>query len=550
MNQPETVVSPAQPRDRTRSNFPLTLWLVGCGLLVFDQLTKQWARLTLAGEPLQAYAQGLFYLTYAENSGAFLSVGANWSPTARFAAMVVFNAVMLIGIAVLVWRQSGLHRGWVWGWGLILVGGIGNLIDRVLNAGQVIDFMNLGIGSLRSGIFNFADVYLSVGFVVLGVCSFSTRSESSDAEELAAKSAEPAAATDAIAASKTAAAMETGRFSEADSARETEGVGVRGAVQRVLLSGCLLGWGVNTAAAESVIYKAGSRGGHVALSGEILDYTQQHMVFRVKSPDTIHHLREEQIVSFDAYFLPAHQEALQALEKRQFGSAVTLAEQALKSESRGWVRRELIGLQIQAALNQQQWTTAANLYRALLESDPAPRNQDLIPLCWGEQTLAASDLAWAQRELKAPEQALRLVAASWLLEGEHSRGAQAVLNDLLVSPVPHIRQLARSQLWRLRLQANDFNDGDVDRWERRLQDLPDGFKAGPTFVLAQGREKRVQTERAAADYLWIPIMDARRIPLARTSLLNAARLLERIGQSVSAERLQLEARQRFDAAGE
>lgn len=52
-------------------------------------------------------------------------------------------------------------------WSLVLSGGLGNLVDRIINDGRMIDFMNIGIGSLRTGIFNVADVYITVGVVVL-----------------------------------------------------------------------------------------------------------------------------------------------------------------------------------------------------------------------------------------------------------------------------------------------------------------------------------------------------------------------------------------------
>ncbi|MCB0052448.1 MAG: signal peptidase II, partial [Caldilinea sp.] len=46
---------------------------------------------------------------------------------------------------------------------LLLGGGIGNLIDRLVNEGRVIDFMNVGIGSLRTGVFNVADMAIMAG---------------------------------------------------------------------------------------------------------------------------------------------------------------------------------------------------------------------------------------------------------------------------------------------------------------------------------------------------------------------------------------------------
>lgn len=54
-------------------------------------------------------------------------------------------------------------------WWLVLSGGAGNFEDRLLHHGRVIDFMNLGIGSLRTGIFNVADVCITIGVIVLAV---------------------------------------------------------------------------------------------------------------------------------------------------------------------------------------------------------------------------------------------------------------------------------------------------------------------------------------------------------------------------------------------
>jgi signal peptidase II len=42
-------------------------------------------------------------------------------------------------------------------------GGMGNFIDRTTNNGAVVDFLNVGVGSLRTGIFNIADVAIMLG---------------------------------------------------------------------------------------------------------------------------------------------------------------------------------------------------------------------------------------------------------------------------------------------------------------------------------------------------------------------------------------------------
>jgi signal peptidase II len=50
---------------------------------------------------------------------------------------------------------------------LICSGGLGNLIDRLTHGGYVTDFLNVGIGPLRTGIFNVADFALLVGLGII-----------------------------------------------------------------------------------------------------------------------------------------------------------------------------------------------------------------------------------------------------------------------------------------------------------------------------------------------------------------------------------------------
>jgi signal peptidase II len=50
---------------------------------------------------------------------------------------------------------------------LVAAGGAGNLVDRIVRDGRVIDFMNLGLGPVRTGIFNMADVQIMAGLALL-----------------------------------------------------------------------------------------------------------------------------------------------------------------------------------------------------------------------------------------------------------------------------------------------------------------------------------------------------------------------------------------------
>jgi signal peptidase II len=51
---------------------------------------------------------------------------------------------------------------------LFIAGGTSNLLDRI-TYGMVIDFMNVGIGPLRTGIFNVADMAIMLGAGMLAL---------------------------------------------------------------------------------------------------------------------------------------------------------------------------------------------------------------------------------------------------------------------------------------------------------------------------------------------------------------------------------------------
>ena len=55
----------------------------------------------------------------------------------------------------------------------VIAGGLGNLLDRLFNGFRVIDFMNFGIGNLRTGILNVADLSITFGviiFIIYDLC--------------------------------------------------------------------------------------------------------------------------------------------------------------------------------------------------------------------------------------------------------------------------------------------------------------------------------------------------------------------------------------------
>ena len=135
---------------------------IGC-----DRLTKHVAATTLAEAPSRSFLADTFRLEYVENTGAFLSLGADWPLAVRTAVFGVGNGLLLVALTVLAVRGRWPRRA-VLGVALFVGGGASNLVDRI-TYGMVIDFMNVGIGSVRTGIFNVADmaIMLGVGILVL-----------------------------------------------------------------------------------------------------------------------------------------------------------------------------------------------------------------------------------------------------------------------------------------------------------------------------------------------------------------------------------------------
>jgi signal peptidase II len=135
---------------------------IGC-----DQFTKHIAKSRLKGRPATSYCGDVFRLQYAENPGAFLGLGGRIPPAARAIVLISMNCVIAVGLlgAVVLGRRMSPPQ--VAGCGLLLAGALGNLIDRMRFDGLVIDFMNLGVGPLRSGIFNVADVAILAGALLL-----------------------------------------------------------------------------------------------------------------------------------------------------------------------------------------------------------------------------------------------------------------------------------------------------------------------------------------------------------------------------------------------
>lgn len=137
------------PRDLYMKYYLLTALII-----LVDQVSKWMVRASLhVGESVQVLGD-FFRITYIRNTGAAFS-------------MLSGERVLLIGIPVVIvaaaawyfYRHKNKHWLFYTSWSMIIAGGIGNLIDRIV-FGWVTDMLDF---SIFPPVFNIADIGVTVG---------------------------------------------------------------------------------------------------------------------------------------------------------------------------------------------------------------------------------------------------------------------------------------------------------------------------------------------------------------------------------------------------
>lgn len=142
--------------------------LAGLAFIAVDQLVKLLALVSLHAHSFKIGANPInLALELSLNPGAFLSLGAALPPQVK-------QLIFIVGVAVVV--------AWALWWSLsnwnqplrkvlplyaIALGGIANLIDRLFRDGHVVDYMVLNVGPAHTGVFNIADIAITVGALYL-----------------------------------------------------------------------------------------------------------------------------------------------------------------------------------------------------------------------------------------------------------------------------------------------------------------------------------------------------------------------------------------------
>ena len=140
----------------------LFMVLLSAFIVAADQLTKIWVVANIPLHTSLPAIDGLFHLTYVQNTGAAFSAleGMQW----------LFALVFAIFTAGLIWEFSKKRMPFLpferWCILAIWAGGLGNMLDRV-RLGYVVDM--IAVDFIEFPVFNVADCFITCGCIALMV---------------------------------------------------------------------------------------------------------------------------------------------------------------------------------------------------------------------------------------------------------------------------------------------------------------------------------------------------------------------------------------------
>ncbi len=130
-------------------------------VVVCDQVSKYLVRHNLDLHATIQVMGDFFRLTYVKNSGIVFGIKVG----VALPLFTVLSIAATILILYYFYRERTNHLGIRISLALVLGGAIGNLIDRIV-FGQVVDFLDFGLGKYRFFVFNVADSAITIGVIL------------------------------------------------------------------------------------------------------------------------------------------------------------------------------------------------------------------------------------------------------------------------------------------------------------------------------------------------------------------------------------------------
>jgi tetratricopeptide (TPR) repeat protein len=279
-----------------------------------------------------------------------------------------------------------------------------------------------------------------------------------------------------------------------------------------------------------VLKPGGASGSPRRITGTITEYTGRELMIRTASGrETM--LPADRVEEVTTEYTAKQNEADDFMAQRQIEKALAAYQQALREETRPWVKREILAQITWCLREQDQPDKAAAAFGLIVQSDPATQYFDAIPLAWRPQAPGAGMERFAQSAIAdKAEPVARLIAASWLISGtaQQRTDALAALEELASDREVRIAQLAEAQIWRTQLVT--AGQSEMYRWQSAVERMPPSLRAGPCYLLAGLQARLGQHEQASLTFMRVPILHPQERLLAAEALLAAADSLERAGK--------------------
>ena len=142
------------------------LWsILVTGVVVLDCVTKYLTVQYLKPIGDLPLIEGWLHLTYVENTGAAFGMLKDQ----RWLFIIVSSLGILALIALLIWKGKQISLPGTVALCMVIGGGIGNQIDRIVQ-GYVVDMIYVKI--IDFAVFNVADSFVCIGVGILLICCF------------------------------------------------------------------------------------------------------------------------------------------------------------------------------------------------------------------------------------------------------------------------------------------------------------------------------------------------------------------------------------------
>lgn len=137
------------------------IYIYGFIVFLFDYYIKLFIKNNFFIDQSVEVIKGFFYITYCKNYGIAWSMLAGKQIISIIVAMII-----LVYIYCEIKKLKIIDKFDIIGYSLLTGGIIGNLIDRIFR-GYVIDYLDFYIFNYNYPVFNFADICIVIGVIII-----------------------------------------------------------------------------------------------------------------------------------------------------------------------------------------------------------------------------------------------------------------------------------------------------------------------------------------------------------------------------------------------